>query len=74
MNCSDCFHWDKQTDESGRCTGKIPNVNLVQGQGLDGKPVMHALTYWPETRPIDRCGEWKSQEPSSTLQSGLKLS
>lgn len=73
--CKHCEHWeakDPQAD-AGRCTGKIPNSTLVMQQGLGGQAAPVVITFWPETRPTDRCGEWEQGFIGEDTATPLKL-
>jgi hypothetical protein len=64
--CKHCSYWDEKqlkeldSERTGKCVGKIPNSIVVMQQGFGGQPVPAVMTFWPETRDSDRCGEWKS--------------
>lgn len=74
MNCNTCEHWEKKEGiDAGRCLADIPNATLVPTQGQLGGQSLAVVTYWPETRPTDRCGKYifqpgKHNEAPSTLQ------
>lgn len=70
MNCETCAFWEpKENNQGGRCACKPPVASLVPQQGVAG-PTLAVVTYWPETRPDDRCGEWaEGGKPSTLLQS-----
>ena len=73
--CSNCAFWDKKPDiEAGRCLAKVPNAALIPTQGIGGQ-TLSVVTYWPETRPSDRCGEWAYEDKPKpeTLKEGFKL-
>ncbi len=57
MQCKDCENWNPQRDEAGQCRAHVPSAALVPSQGIGG-PGLAVVTYWPETKPDDWCGEW----------------
>lgn len=72
MTCKTCLHWESKSVGAGRCTCKPPVATLVPQQGVAG-PTLAVVTYWPETRAEDHCGEYANNPSANASVSNLTL-
>jgi hypothetical protein len=61
--CELCEHWEPAENpniETGQCTHELPNVVMLP----IGPGQMSAVTYFPQTKPLERCGKWEAKKPA----------
>ena len=56
MRCKNCDYWSTESGERGKCEYNPPSVTLIPVQGIGGQN-LSAVTFWPETSPINGCSK-----------------
>lgn len=68
-NCAICEHWlEHEQHGVGKCRRNVPMATLIPSQGIGGTGLA-VITYWPETKAGDVCGECS---PSQLLMAAAR--
>lgn len=58
--CGNCKFWQDLQQGMGICRKSPPGAAVVTVQPqYGGPPQPQVITFWPQTKGIDYCGEWE---------------